>query len=405
MEMGRDWGHNPILECSSDISEIRERVLAGLSGEEAVTDEDLKGKIAKEANDYLKGSTVSIKQRKELEKYIFDSLRKMDVLQELIDDPDVTEIMVNGYTRIFYEKNGQIHRYEKQFLSEEKLMDILQLIVSGHNRVINQTSPIVDSRLPDGSRVHIVLSPISIDGATLTIRRFPKHAITMDELLKYNSISLEAAVFLEQLVRKRYNVFISGGTSSGKTTFLNALSQFIPKDERIITIEDSAELQIQGIANLVRLETRNSNLEGMSAITIRDLIKASLRMRPDRIIVGECRGAEALDMLQSMNSGHDGSLSTGHSNSCEDMLHRLETMVMMGMDLPLLAIRQQIASGIDVMVHLARLKDKSRKVVKIAEVCGVKDGEIELNPLFALKDGSLIKVGQLQNVEKWQMNK
>jgi pilus assembly protein CpaF len=297
--------------------------------------------------------------------------------------------MVNGSKNIFYEKAGRIYRWEGQFQSEERLMDILQQIVARHNRVINLSAPIVDSRLEDGSRVNIVLSPVSIDGSALTIRKFPEHPLTMQQLIRMQALSEEAAALLQKLVKARYSIIVSGGTGSGKTTFLNALSQYIPNDERIITIEDSAEMQIQEIPNLVRLETRNSNTEGVAAITIRDLIRSALRMRPDRIIVGECRGAEAFDMLQAFNTGHDGSLSTAHANSSRDLLARLEMMVLMGMELPLGAIRKQIASGVDIIVHLGRLRDKSRRVLEIAEVENMIDGEIILNPLYVFEEESV----------------
>ena len=383
---------------------IRSHVLEQMDLSRDMTDEEIYHIIARETAKELRGQAISIRERGEIQKRIFDSLRKMDVLQELIDDPDVTEIMVNGPDHIFYEKGGRVYTSEKCFFSEEKLMDLMQQIVACHNRVVNQASPIVDTRLQDGSRVHIVLSPIALDGSAMSIRRFPKKPMTMDKLIQTGSISEEAAGFLQTLVRARYNIFISGGTSSGKTTFLNALSQYIPTDERVITIEDSAELQIQGVRNLVRLETRNANAEGVTAITIRDLIRTSLRMRPDRIIVGECRGAETLDMLQSMNCGHDGSLSTGHANSCRDMLSRLETMTMMaGMELPLLAIRQQIASGIDILVHLARIHDKSRRVMDIVELDGMLEGEICLHPLYQYQDGELRPTGKLKNTKKLEM--
>lgn len=383
---------------------IRSHVLEQMDLSRDMTDEEIYHIIARETAKELRGQAISIRERGEIQKRIFDSLRKMDVLQELIDDPDVTEIMVNGPDHIFYEKGGRVYTSEKCFFSEEKLMDLMQQIVACHNRVVNQASPIVDTRLQDGSRVHIVLSPIALDGSAMSIRRFPKKPMTMDKLIQTGSISEEAAGFLQTLVRARYNIFISGGTSSGKTTFLNALSQYIPTDERVITIEDSAELQIQGVRNLVRLETRNANAEGVTAITIRDLIRTSLRMRPDRIIVGECRGAETLDMLQSMNCGHDGSLSTGHANSCRDMLSRLETMTMMaGMELPLLAIRQQIASGIDILVHLARIHDKSRRVMDIVELDGMLEGEICLHPLYQYQDGELRSTGKLKNTKKLEM--
>ena len=384
----------------SHSAQIRKEVLSRLDLDRDTSDQELKNIIAYETSRYLKGKAVSLKEKAEVEKEIFDSLRKMDVLQELIDDPQVTEIMVNGPNNIFYEKEGIIHQYHKKFLSEEKLMDLLQTIVSRHNRVVNQANPMVDTRLADGSRVHIVLA---IDGSVLTIRRFPEAPISMEKMIEYRSVSREVANFLERMVRAKYNIFISGGTGSGKTTFLNALSNYIPSGERVITIEDSAELRIQGIKNLVRLETRNANMEGVQPITIRDLIRASLRMRPDRIVVGECRGAEALDMLQSMNTGHDGSLSTAHSNSCEDMIHRLETMVMMGMNLPVDAIRQQIASGIDLMIHLARARDGSRKVMEIKEVCGVEDHQVVLHSLYHREQDELKKVGELKNTWKLQL--
>ena len=383
---------------------IRSRVLEQMDLSRDMTDEEIHHMIASETARELRGQAVSIRKRGEIQKRIFDSLRKMDVLQELIDDPEVTEIMVNGPDHIFYEKGGTVYASEKHFFSEEKLMDLMQQIVACHNRVVNQASPIVDTRLQDGSRVHIVLSPVALDGSAMSIRRFPKEPMTMERLIQTGSITKDAADLLRMLVRARYNIFISGGTSSGKTTFLNALSQYIPEDERVITIEDSAELQIQGVHNLVRLETRNANTEGVAAITIRDLIRTSLRMRPDRIIVGECRGAETLDMLQSMNCGHDGSLSTGHANSCPDMLSRLETMTMMaGMELPLLAIRQQIASGIDILVHLARLHDKSRRVMDIAELDGMQEGEIRLHPLYQYQDGLLKQTGTLKHRKKLEM--
>ena len=317
--------------------------------------------------------------------------------------------MVNGPKQIFYEKRGRIHRWAGQFSSEERLVDILQQIVARHNRVINLSAPIVDSRLADGSRVNMVLAPISIDGSALTIRKFPKNPLTMQQLIAMGAVSRDAAELLQILVRARYSMIISGGTGSGKTTFLNALSQYIPSDERIITIEDSAELQIQGVDNLVRLETRNSNTEGVAPITIHDLIRTALRMRPDRIIVGECRGAEAFDMLQAFNTGHDGSLSTGHANSSRDILSRLEMMVLMGMELPLGAIRRQIVSGVDIIIHLGRLRDKSRKVLEIAEVTGLEDGEILLNPLYVFEEtgmengkilGSLQKKNPLSDTHK-----
>lgn len=331
---------------------------------------------------------------------IFSSLKRMDIIQQYLDDESVTEIMINGKDDIFIEKSGKLIKTGKKFDSEKKLNDVIQQIVAGCNRSVNEANPIVDARLSDGARVNIVLTPVALNGPIVTIRRFPKEPITMEKLLSFGSISEEAADFLKQLVIAKYNIFISGGTGSGKTTFLNALSQFIPSDERIITIEDSAELQLLNAENLVRLETRNSNIEGCSPITIRDLIRTSLRMRPERIIVGEVRGAEALDMLQAMNTGHDGSLSTGHANSTIDMLKRLETMVLMGMDLPLEAIRGQIAGGIDIIIHLARQRDHSRKVVEISEITGFVNGVITLNKLFDHKNGKLVMVNELINKEK-----
>jgi pilus assembly protein CpaF len=373
-------------ESENSVRHVRENVLKKIDLTRDVSDEELEDLIAQEITQYVKDKIISIRERVHLEQQVFNSLRKLDVIQELVEDPAVTEIMVNGPQHIFYEKAGRIYQWEGQFQSEERLMDILQQIVAKHNRVINLSAPIVDSRLEDGSRVNIVLSPISIDGSALTIRKFPEHPLTMQQLIQMGALSEEAAVLLQKLVKARYSIIVSGGTGSGKTTFLNALSQYIPNDERIITIEDSAELQIQEIPNLVRLETRNSNTEGVAAITIRDLIRSALRMRPDRIIVGECRGAEAFDMLQAFNTGHDGSLSTAHANSSRDILSRLEMMVLMGMDLPLGAIRKQIASGVDIIVHLGRLRDKSRRVLEISEVDKIVDGEIVLNPLYVFEE-------------------
>ena len=327
-----------------------------------------------------------VELRRRLRKELFDSLRRLDILQIFVEDSSVTEIMINGTEHIFVERDGRLQELDASFDSLEKLQDVIQRIVAGCNRVVNEASPIVDARLPDGSRVNIVMNPVALNGPVVTIRRFPEKPVTMDWLIRQGSVSGEAAGFLEKLVRAGYNIFISGGTGSGKTTFLNVLSQFIPAEERVITIEDSAELQLLGLPNLVRLETRNSNVEGCREITVRELIRSSLRMRPTRIIVGEVRGAEAVDMLQCMNTGHDGSMSTGHANSGKDMLARLENMVLMGMELPLTAVRQQIASGIDVIVHLGRLRDRSRRVLEITEVVGCENGEIKLNPLFVFEE-------------------
>ena len=343
--------------------------------------------------------------------WIFFSIRKLDMLQELIDDSSVTEIMINGTDSVFVEKDGKLSQWEETFESREKLEDVIQQIVAGCNRVVNEATPIVDARLENGSRVNVVLPPVALNGPILTIRRFPDKPIGMEDLISYGSISQEVADFLQKLVEAKYNILISGGTGSGKTTFLNALSQYIPKSERIISIEDSAELQIQGIKNLVRLETRNANVEDCKEITIRDLIKSSLRMRPDRIIVGEVRGGEAIDMLQCLNTGHDGSLSTAHANSGKDLLARLETMVLMGIELPIVAIQRQIAAGIDIIVHLGRLRDRTRKVLEILEVVGYEQGEIQTKSLYEFEEaeekggiilGRLEKREALGHLEKWK---
>lgn len=370
-----------------------------------MTDEEIEELIASAVSKEARKEMISVRQRVILETQIFNALRKLDVLQELVDNPQITEIMVNGPNHIFYEKAGRIYKFDGGFSSDDKMQDVIQQIVGRHNRVVNQASPIVDTRLSDGSRVNIVLSPISIEGSAICIRKFPEHPYSMDQLIEMGALSQEAAKFLEVLVEAKYNIFISGGTGSGKTTFLNALSQYIPDDERIITIEDSAELQLLNAENVVRLETRNANTEGVEAITIRDLIKTALRMRPDRIIVGECRGEEALDMLSAMNTGHDGSLSTGHANSCRDILSRLETMVIMGKELPIPAIRSQIASGIDIIVQLGRIRDKSRKVLEIAEVDGMEAGDIRLRTLYKYEidknnKGKLVVMNQLIHKEK-----
>lgn len=374
----------------SDLDKIRAQIIQTINVTEASNDQMIQDKIEQEVNKIGKMNNLSFEKRQKMEMELFHSLRKLDVLQELVDDDDVTEIMVNGYQNIFYEKEGRVIKWNKSFPSKEKLDDIIQQIVAGNNRIVNESSPVVDTRLENGSRVNVVLPPISLDGSIISIRKFPKDPITMQQLVEMDSISSEVADFLKELVYSGYNIFVSGGTGSGKTTFLNALSEFIPKEERVITIEDSAELKIKGIENLIRLETRNANVQGKLEITIRDLIKASLRMRPNRIIVGECRGCEALDMLQAMNTGHNGSLSTGHSNSTIDMVYRLETMVLMGMELPLTAIRSQIASGIDIFVHLGRLRDKSRKVIEVSEVKGIESGEIILNKLYQFQEKGVI---------------
>lgn len=387
------------------------QVIDRLDTLQEVSDERIAEEIRAVLHDVEKGQILTMEEKIALSKSLFHSLRKLDVLQELMEDPGITEIMVNGPDRIFYEKKGALYSWDKSFPTSEKLEDVIQQIVGRSNKMVNESTPIVDTRLPDGSRINVVLPPIAIDGACISIRRFPETPIRMPDLIEMGSVSEEAAEFLQKLVRAKYNIFISGGTGSGKTTFLNVLSSFIPEEERIVTIEDSAELQIKGHPNLVRLETRTANFEGVREITIRDLIKTALRMRPDRIVVGEVRGEEALDMLQSMQSGHDGSLSTGHSNSAEDMLKRLETMVLMGMDIPMEAIRSQIAEGLDILVHLGRLRDKSRKVLDIMEITGYRNGEISLQSLYHFEeqgeqDGKIVgkwkKQGNLSRLEKWK---
>ena len=362
-------------------SELRKIVLSKIDCFNDIEDEEVYKWIDEALMEKCRTVYLSISDRKQLRLEIFNSLRKLDVLQEIVDCSDITEIMVNGTEHIFIEKAGQIYEWDRHFESREKLWDVIQHIVSKTNRIVNESSPIVDTRLENGSRVNVVLPPIAINGPIVTIRRFPEEAITMEGLLKLNSIDEPTAYFLEKLVKAKYNIIISGGTGSGKTTFLNVLSEFIPKDERIITIEDAAELQIRGIANLVRLETRNANSEGKNEIGMRELIKSALRMRPDRIIIGETRGAECVELLQAMNTGHDGSISTGHANSASDMLARMEMMVLMGMDIPLVAVQRQIASAIDIIIHLGRMKDKSRKVLEVVKVEGYKNGEFMLNSL------------------------
>lgn len=382
-------------------SGVRERL--DLSKE--IEDEEIWELIYRVIAEESENRYLSLQQRETLAREIFASVRKLDILQELIDDDEITEIMINGPDDIFIEKQGRIYRSDKKFQNAEKLEDVIQQIVAGCNRVVNERSPIADARLSDGSRVNVVLKPLALSGSTVTIRRFPETALSMEDYISFGSITEEAASFLQKAVRCGYNIFISGGTGSGKTTLLNILSGYIPGDSRVITIEDSAELQIKGVENLVRLETRNASMEGCDEISIRDLIRTALRMRPDRIIVGEVRGAEAFDMLQAFNTGHDGSLSTGHANSAEDMLMRLEMMVLMAKELPLSAIRRQIASGIDILVHLGRMRDRSRKVMEILEIKGMEGEEIAINPLFVLEENenisSLVAINTLQNKEKW----
>ncbi len=381
-----------------------------------LSDEELQEKIEQVCDQRMEGQYVSIEQHVSIVEQVYSSIRGFGLLDSIIKDDTITEVMINGPEDIFIEQNGHLFKMEKQFESERRLEDIIQRIVGLAGREVNQANPICDTRLPDGSRVNVVLPPIALCGPTLTIRKFSKTPMTIERLISYGSITREIADKLELLVKAKYNIFICGGTGSGKTTFLNALSNYIPKDERVITIEDSAELQIVGVENLVRLETRNANAAGVGQITIRDLIKSSLRMRPERIVVGEVRGGEALDMLQAMNTGHDGSLSTGHANSTQDMLSRLETMVLQNAPgLPLEAIRQQIASAVDIIVHLSRLRDKSRKTMEITEVVGYKDGQVILNPLYVFEEdekstlekvsGSLNRTeNKMQNVFKLQLS-
>lgn len=350
-------------------------------------DAELEEKIEEIVAQKLQGMYCSIDQRVSIVQQVYSSIRGFGLLDSIISDDTITEVMINGPENVFIEQNGRLFKLDKQFESQRRLEDIIQRIVGLAGREVNQANPICDTRLPDGSRVNVVLPPIALCGPTLTIRKFSKTPMTIEKLIQYGSITQEIAEKLQLLVKAKYNIFISGGTGSGKTTFLNALSNYIPKDERVITIEDSAELQITGVENLVSLETRNANASGAGQITIRDLIKSSLRMRPERIVVGEVRGGEALDMLQAMNTGHDGSLSTGHANSTQDMLSRLETMVLQGAaGLPLEAIRQQIASAVDIIIHLSRLRDKSRKTMEICEVVGYENGEIILNPLYVFEE-------------------
>lgn len=374
-------------------------------------DDKLNELVERLVEEKFQGIYIPVSQRVSIVKQVFSSFRGFGILDTILNDESITEVMINGPDNVFIEKNGKLIKSDKKIESENKLRDIIQNIVGRAGREVNDANPICDTRLPDGSRVNVVLPPISLVGPVVTIRKFSKKPMTIEKLIEYGSLTPDIAKKLEVLVKSKYNIFVSGGTGSGKTTFLNALSNYIPKDERIITIEDSAELQITGIKNLVSLETRNANSAGVGQITIRDLIKSSLRMRPERIVVGEVRGAEALDMLQAMNTGHDGSLSTGHANSTQDMLSRLETMVLQGAEgLPLDAIRSQIASAVDIIIHLSRLRDKSRKTMEITEVLGYENGKIQLNTLYRFEEderstlekvsGKLVKVNDLQNTHK-----
>ena len=374
------------LDSEELVAKIK-RIVTDVLPLSKLSDEELSDEIEQIVDEQTRDRYFPINEKVQIAQQVYSSIRGFGILDSIISDDAITEIMINGPDEIFIEKAGKLHKINERFESQKRLEDIIQRIVGLAGREVNQSNPICDTRLPDGSRVNVVLPPVALCGPTMTIRKFSKTPMTIGKLIQYGSITEEIAQKLEILVRSKYNIFISGGTGSGKTTFLNALSNYIPKDERVITIEDSAELQITGIENLVSMETRNSNTSGVGEITIKDLIKTSLRMRPERIIVGEVRGEEALDMLQAMNTGHDGSLSTGHANSTEDMLSRLETMVLQGSaGLPLPAIRQQIASAIDIIIHLSRLRDKTRKTIEISEVVGYKDDHIDLNPLYVFKE-------------------
>jgi len=397
------------------LDEVSRQTAHVLEGRQNVSDEQIKDTAYQVLQQLQPGSYISVDDRIAVGNHVFNSMRRLGPLQELLDDHTITEIMVNGPDTVFIERAGRVEQLDVRFESARQLEDIIQRIVAKVNRTVDMANPICDARLTDGSRVNIVLAPVALNGPIVTIRKFPEKVIRLEDLIRWQSITPEAAQFLRAAVEARYNIFVSGGTGSGKTTFLNALSGFIPADERIITIEDSAELQITTIPNLVRMETRNANTEGRGAVTIRDLIRSSLRMRPDRIIVGEVRGAEALDMLQAMNTGHDGSLSTGHANSPQDMLSRLETMVLTGADFPIDAIRQQIASAVDLVVHLGRLSDRSRRTLEIVELVGIKDGSYELNPLFTFEReeklvhdrivGRLVRTANpLVNTHKFEMS-
>lgn len=396
------------------VAEIKQYITENLPLSK-LSDDELQEKVEEITAEKLVGQYVPIEQKVSIVEQVYSSIRGFGLLDSIISDDTITEVMINGPQNIFIEQSGRLFKLDKEFESQRRLEDIIQRIVGLAGREVNQANPICDTRLPDGSRVNVVLPPIALCGPTITIRKFSKTPMTIEKLIQYGSLTQDIADKLEMLVKAKYNIFISGGTGSGKTTFLNALSNYIPKDERVITIEDSAELQITGVDNLVSLETRNANASGSGQITIRDLIKSSLRMRPERIVVGEVRGGEALDMLQAMNTGHDGSLSTGHANSTEDMLSRLETMVLQGAaGLPLEAIRQQIASAVDIIIHLSRLRDKSRKTMEITEVVGYENGKIILNPLYKFIEdenstlekvsGSLVRTeNQMKNTFKLQL--
>lgn len=392
-----------------DSEELHRRIFQEIDLSEELEDEELVEIIYRVLEEYSEEKYLSLKEKTELGKELFNTFRKLDVLQEFLEDESITEVMINGTQSIFLERDGRILQSEKRFASRRKLEDVIQQIVSETNRMVNESTPIVDTRLSDGSRVNVVLYPIALNGPIVTIRKFTKEIITLERLQTLGSVDKDIISFLKILIKSKYNIFISGGTGSGKTTFLNALSQYIPNDERVITIEDNAELKLAEIPNLVSLEARTANVEGKGEISIRDLIRRALRMRPDRIIVGEVRGKEAIDMLQAMNTGHDGSLSTGHANSPGDMISRLETMVLMGMDLPLPAIQRQIASGLDILIHLGRLRDKSRKVLSVEEIVGYENGTVKRNVLYRFQEtgtkcgkieGKWVKENEMKNREK-----
>ena len=403
------------MDITNEILEkVYQQTAHMLEGQNDVSDEKIKETAYNIFKQMFPNEYISIRERRIIADYVFNNMRRLGPLQEILDDHTITEVMINGPDNIFIEKSGRVQKSTVTFDSAKQLEDIIQRIVSQVNRTVDASNPICDARLLDGSRVNIVLGPIALNGPIVTIRKFPDKVIQMDDLIKWGSLTKEAAGFLESAVHAKYNIFVSGGTGSGKTTFLNALSSYIPSDERIITIEDSAELQIKTIPNIVRMETRNANAEGKGAVTIKDLIKSSLRMRPDRIVVGEVRGAEALDMLQAMNTGHDGSLSTDHANSTRDMLSRLETMVLQGSEFPIEAIRQQIGSAIDLIVHLGRLSDKSRRTLNIDELVGYEDGKYIINPIFEFRRepglkggkivGSMVRTeNPLHNMHKFEM--
>ena len=389
---------------------LYEKVMLRLDMTRETGEEELQEIILTVLEEAAEEEFLPLNEKIRISRELFNAFRRLDILQDLIEDESITEIMVNGTENIFYEKGGRLYRTDRHFISEERLCDVIQQIVGETNRYVNESSPVVDARLKDGSRVNVVLKPVAVNGPIMTIRKFPSEAVTMEQLIRWGSLTREAAEFVERLVEAKYNIFVSGGTGAGKTTFLNAMSDYIPKEERIITIEDNAELQIHGVENLVRLEARGANPEGEGAVTIRDLIRSALRMRPDRIIVGEVRGEETVDMISSaMLNGHSGSMSTGHANNPIDMLHRLETMMMMGIDLPLQAIQRQIASALDIIIHLGRLRDKSRRVLRIEEVLGYSQGGIQTKALYEFREegrgdekikGCIVKVSELENRDK-----